>query len=731
MKSKLDHALALAALGFYVFPIVEGKKAPPRMEGWQRHATRDKHKLQAMWASHPNDNIGISTTKFGDREALLVVDVDNKGEKHGDQELLRLELEGWALPATFTQRTPTGGRHLVYRVPAPMRQGANVLGPGLDVRSKGGYIVAAGSDVDTGRYEANGHPVIPAPDWLVDRCGRPIERTRQAEPPPAAVDAAAATQRAIYYLEHEAALAIEGLGGDETTYKVAARLKDIGIVKDVAVTLLLEHWNERCSPPWLPKELGVKVDNAYQYGQEPPGIAAPEAVFPVVQESGLFTQSEHAVKVDKTLHPFDKLNAEFAFCIAGGGSHILWETTDHHGRPVLQHLDTGTFARKHAAWKMNLGKRDEPVTELWMQSPRRRSYDGLVFMPQLPTPQRFYNLWRGYAFPPAERYDAHPAVEAWLEHATHNVCGGDPALSRWLVGYFAHLVQRPWEKPLVALVFKGGKGVGKNALVERVGAMLGGHFLLTSNRRYLVGNFNGHLENLLMFALDEAFWSGDKQAEGQLKDLITGSHHVIEHKGKEPYTVENRTRIVVIGNEEWLVPSTHDERRFAVFDVGADRKGDRQFFQTMREGLEAGGYPLFLRFLLGYDLTGLDFNAAPQTKALLDQKHASLGLVESWWLDCLASGRIVAGDFEHAFGGQVECERFRGAFRRYAKEQGRGGYLPDERSFGKILKKVCSAISPGKMRDSGNLVNTYKLPGLKEARDCWDSFIGHKVEWVE
>jgi hypothetical protein len=46
-----------------------------------------------------------------------------------------------------------------------------------------------------------------------------------------------------------------------------------------------------------------------------------------------------------------------------------------------------------------------------------------------------------------------------------------------------------------------------------------------------------------MFALDEAFWSGDKQAEGTLKDLITGRDHVIEHKGKEPYTVANKTRV--------------------------------------------------------------------------------------------------------------------------------------------------------------------------------------------
>ncbi|MDP3939792.1 MAG: bifunctional DNA primase/polymerase [Deltaproteobacteria bacterium] len=727
-KTKLDHALELAAQGFYVFPIVAGKKAPPYFKEWQKIATRDTTILRDWWASR-DFNIGISTSTFAEGQALLVVDVDNKGDKHGDETLLRLELEGRELPRTYCQLTPTGGRHLVYRCDTPVRQGANVLGSGLDIRSRGGYIVAAGSQVPVGTYVV-GLPgdVSRAPAWLIDRCGRPRERVRQNQPAPAGVDAASAIARAKHYLEYEAPLAVEGQGGDETTYKVAARLKDFGVSLDCADDLMALHWNPRCSPPWDPDPMFEKVKNAYAYGQDPPGVAAPEAVFPLVDVSQKDPQIEG--KITSKTHPFDKLNQEFAFTIAGGGSHILWETTDAKDRPVLQHLDTGTFHKKHAAWKMNLGKRDEPVTELWMQAPRRRSYDGLVFMPAQKAPTRFYNLFRGFAYEPAShRYESHPAVEAWLEHARVNICRNDGALFRWFVGYFAHLVQRPWEKPLVALVLRGGKGVGKNAVIERIGALLGGHFLLSSNRRYLVGNFNGHLENLLLFALDEAFWSGDKQAEGQLKDLITGNCHVIEHKGKEPYTVENRTRIAIIGNETWLVPSTHDERRFAVFDVGDGRREDRGFFDSMRRDMETGGYRSLLRYLLDFDVEGLDFSHAPSTTGLLEQKHASLEPLEQWWLDCLTEGRIVAGDFAHTFGAQVECERFRQAFRRYARDRNIRSRIVDDKTFGRIMKKVCPIIVPGRMREAGALINTYRLPLLKEARACWDTFIGHKVEW--
>lgn len=720
-KTKLDHALELAALGFWVFPISVGKKSPPAVKKWQDAATRDTKQIEA-WFNFDDFNIGISTSKFGDDQALLVVDVDNKNGKRGDHELLRHELEGRDLPDTFGQTTPTGGRHLVFTVSAPVRQGVDVLGPGLDVRSSGGYIVAAGSTVAAGEYHALHGAVAAAPVWLVEACG--AARQRAPDTSTADVHAPSANDRAIHYLENEAPLSIKGQGGDQIAYKVAARLKDLGVPQADALGLMLDHWNDRCPPGWSPEKLTIKIENAYRYGIEAPGVAAPELAFPPTIPNSSTIEPKTG-----TLHPFDELNTEYAFCIAGGGSHILWETQDEKGKPVLQHLDKGTFHTKHASRKMTVGKREQPITELWLESKTRRSYDGLVFQPGQESPARFYNMWRGYAVQPADKYTEHPAVEAWLEHTRDNVCHGNDQLFRWLVGYFAHLIQRPGEKPLVALVFRGGKGVGKNAVVERVGALLGGHFLVTSNRRYLVGNFNGHLENCLLFALDEAFWSGDKQAEGQLKDLITGAQHVIEHKGKEPYPVDNKTRVVIIGNENWLAPASHDERRFAVFDVGDGRKQARQYFEDMRTGMERGGYSQFLRFLLDYSLDGIDVNDAPQTTGLLDQKHATLEPIEEWWLNCLTEGRIVAGDFEHTFGAQVDCERFRSAFRRYARERGIRSRLPDERGFGRVLKKVCPVLTPSRKRDGGELVNTYKLPPLDDARAAWDKFIGHAVEW--
>mgnify|MGYP000423316681 CR=1 FL=1 len=76
--TRCDQALALAREGFHVFPIAAGKKAPPLIADFPNQATTDDEQIREWWLRWPNANIGISTTRYGEGEALLVVDVDNK-----------------------------------------------------------------------------------------------------------------------------------------------------------------------------------------------------------------------------------------------------------------------------------------------------------------------------------------------------------------------------------------------------------------------------------------------------------------------------------------------------------------------------------------------------------------------------------------------------------------------------------------------------------------------------
>lgn len=715
----LNCALNLAEKGFYIFPIKPGEKTPA-IEGWQDAATTDPERIKKWWDKNPQYNIGISTSKFnGEGEALLAVDVDNKGAKRGDDEVFRLELEGFEFTPTFTQLTPTGGKHFIYKVKEAVKQGTDKLGSGLDIRSKGGYLVGAGSILHGKAYSLVDSDIADAPHWIITRCGKPKEKSPPL--PIEKVDRERANERAVHYLRHEAPLAIEGASGDQTTFIVAARLKDFGVSYDDALTLMDSFWNDRCSPPWSIEDLSNKIINAFNYGKNAQGESAPELDFDPIE-----------VQEDK-LAPVQELNKNFAFVIAGGGDHILWETKSAKGNYKLEHISAQTFQRllKSKVVIGGDGKMKE-ISTLWMKSKNRRTYNGIVFMPGKEAPKGFYNLWRGFTVEPTSNVSqkAEFAFSLYLEHIKENICENNPQIFNWVMSYFAHLIQKPWEKPHVALVLRGEKGVGKNIFINQIGRLLGPHYLLTSNDRYLSGNFNSHLENLLLFTLDEAFWSGDKRAEGTLKDLITGETHLIERKGYEPYTVDNCLRLVILGNEDWLVPASQDERRFAVFHVAPTRKQDTKYFTQIKEGMDEGGNKLLLKYLQEYDISHFNPNVAPNTEALKEQKLSSLNAFYQWWHQSLIEGRIVGMDFNSEWPSEIERDVLRQGFKNYFIDRRIRGRVIDSVVFGKMLSKVFpeSTIS-GRKRIDGVLTNTYKLPSLVTSRKNWEVFMGQPEKW--
>lgn len=154
----LNEVHALAALGYYLFPVKEGQKKPPLITRFYERATRNPAQLTAWFNQFPGCNWAISTDRFdqdGVTYGLLVVDVDVDVEagKDGFQTVLQHELEGRAFPPTRTHSTPRGGRQYIYTVPEAVPQGAHTLGPNVDTRSFHGYIMAPGSRTEKGVYD--------------------------------------------------------------------------------------------------------------------------------------------------------------------------------------------------------------------------------------------------------------------------------------------------------------------------------------------------------------------------------------------------------------------------------------------------------------------------------------------------------------------------------------------------------------------------------------------------
>jgi len=716
--SKLEAALGLARRGFHVFPLIENSKLPA-IKDFPNRATRDEEKIKAWWLDpvleiEKDLNIGISTSKFRDNESLVVIDVDTKNGKKGEESLELLDLLGHDVPDTCEQGTPTNGRHLIYWHKEALKQGVDVLGDGLDVRSKGGYIVGAGSTIDGKEYSTDATPLFPAPEWLVSQLGKAPEKSEVDAPEN--INEENAYRRAVHYLAHEAPESVKGAGGDQTAYRVAAKVKDFGVSEADCLELMMEHWFEGSG--WSPERLQEKIAHAYQYGLDPVGSDAPEAHFEKIEAS-------------EEIHFLDQINKKYALVFFGGAHSILHETVDEKGNDKTVFLAEQTFKRKYSAH--TLQKRGTWATE-WLEWPNRKEYAGVVFAPEREARHNYYNMWRGFTVEELKYDDANSeqrkGFDDFISHVKDNICNKNLEHFNWLVGYFAHLIQKPYERPLTSLVFKGSKGVGKNAFVDRIGNLLGdGHYATAHDGRYLTSNFNGHLEACLCLVLDEAFWSGDKAAEGKLKGITTSTDLIIERKGKESYKADNLVRIVVIGNEDWLVPASADERRYAVYEVGEGRKQDNKFFHDMRVNMDdKGGNRILLHYLKNFDLNSVDVNRAPKTNALLDQKLSSLEPLESWWFDCLVNGHIVDSDFGDSWPEKITTKSFRNAFARNFRERNIRSRVPDERSIGRLFKKFATAPRT-KRRDGENTVWVYKLPELEMARKEWEKYINQEVTW--
>ena len=150
----------------------------PRTRRGLHVATTDELQVRLWWDRWPAANVGICT---GTPSGLVVIDID---PDHGGEESLAalVRRRGPFFVGCRTVATGSGGRHFYFRHPGvPVRNDTGRrLGPGIDVRGDGGYVIAPPSVHVSGRRYAvvsNARVVPELPDWLVARL------TSEPDPP--------------------------------------------------------------------------------------------------------------------------------------------------------------------------------------------------------------------------------------------------------------------------------------------------------------------------------------------------------------------------------------------------------------------------------------------------------------------------------------------------------------------------------------------------------------------
>jgi hypothetical protein len=300
----------------------------------------------------------------------------------------------------------------------------------------------------------------------------------------------------------------------------------------------------------------------------------------------------------------------------------------------------------------------------------------------------------------------------------------------------AHLVQRPEEKPGVALVLRGAKGAGKDSLGDYLAAMIGRrHVPTVAAVEHITGRFNARLEAALVLHIQEGTWAGDRQAESTLKYLVTSDRVEVERKGIDSISLPSVLRLFISSNADWTVPASTDERRWAVFDVADHRCGDEAYFTALRAEMNGSGPAALLHYLMTYDLAGFDVRRPPQTAGLRNQKLASLRNVERWLFDLL-----IRGDLPNAFddgpdwtGSWVKVGRdtLRESYVIWMRGRRFDGETMDERLFGRRLREMIPEIEDTRPKVAGRLRRLYRLPPLQGCRDAFATWLRANVDWED
>jgi len=275
--------------GCKLFPCVPLGKLPATKDGWHV-ATDDPAQLAEWQRVNPQFNWAVATGLSG----LFVVDVDPAGLDWWAKLLERDSDIQEAVARAYQVKTPRGGLHVYFKGEGPST--ASRIAEGIDTRGgikkdgkivSGGYVLLPGSKTEKGSYEAlPGGQILALPACVsaIVPARKKTDTLGLLKNPDS--DQPRNVSWAVDLLKGYVAsgrVSIEGRGGNDTAFRVAASILDKAISPGACFDLLWEHWNPHCSPSWDDWELEGIIRNAANYGEDTEGgvkgFQANEAAF--------------------------------------------------------------------------------------------------------------------------------------------------------------------------------------------------------------------------------------------------------------------------------------------------------------------------------------------------------------------------------------------------------------------------------------------------------------------
>ncbi len=285
MTDTILFAKEYARLGLQSFPLRPRDKIPACK--WADVATSEENMLVGWWDIQPDANIGIAC---GKRSGIVVLDVD---ADHGGYESMAALIEQHGqFPETPVAKTGGGGEHIFFAHPGiEIRNSAGRIGPGLDIRGDGGYVVAAPSI----------HPNGIAYEWIVSP-----ERVQFAPMPQWMIEALKDTPASATPVSSNGLVA--NGSRNNTLTQLAGVMRRKGMSEDAMFAALQIHNREKCSPPLTDGEVLVIARSIARYTpKDEPKTEQP------LPSAGCVLEQLEAEIVEREKNPVDVWGIHYAW----------------------------------------------------------------------------------------------------------------------------------------------------------------------------------------------------------------------------------------------------------------------------------------------------------------------------------------------------------------------------------------------------------------------------------
>lgn len=263
-----------------------------------------------------------------------------------------------------------------------------------------------------------------------------------------------------------------------------------------------------------------------------------------------------------------------------------------------------TYFHNNFYYKLSSNYNDVlPLFNVWLNDTQKRVVDQIDFAPT-DNPKVYVRPLNWAHLSQEQSCDAKQIVDAFLDLVAVNT-SRNQTHTDYVVNYIAHLLQRPFELPRVALLFIGGQGAGKDLLWEFLGSQVLGEAYYhdyETNEQFFAPHDTGRQEKFLV-KLQEADPTFCRKHASTLKGLITAPKHTFNPKGKTEFTRKNYMRLVLTTNKGNPLELEQSDRRWLPFVNTNELITDKGKLQTILKFFSAkGAGKAVADYLLSLDL---------------------------------------------------------------------------------------------------------------------------------